>query len=85
MEDTFDVQRDHIDVMTMLKNILNPDGLIVFSNNKRHFKMDFAGLEAIGLVTENISVKTLPKDFARNPQIHNCWLIRHATTEHGQA
>ncbi|TXH65903.1 MAG: bifunctional 23S rRNA (guanine(2069)-N(7))-methyltransferase RlmK/23S rRNA (guanine(2445)-N(2))-methyltransferase RlmL [Tolumonas sp.] len=85
MEDTFDVQRDHIDVMTMLKNILNPDGLIVFSNNKRHFKMDFAGLEAIGLVAENISVKTLPKDFARNPQIHNCWLIRHATTEHGQA
>ena len=78
MDDTFDVQRDHIDVMAMLKKILNPDGLIVFSNNKRQFKMDFNGLAELGLVAENISAKTLPKDFARNPHIHNSWLIRHA-------
>ena len=78
MDDTFDVQRDHIDVMAMLKKILNPEGLIVFSNNKRQFKMDFNGLAELGLVAENISAKTLPKDFARNPHIHNSWLIRHA-------
>ncbi len=85
MDKTFDVQRDHIDVMRMLKKILNPGGLIVFSNNKRHFKMDFDGLAEVGLTAENISKKTLPKDFARNPQIHNCWLIRHETNENGQA
>jgi 23S rRNA (guanine2445-N2)-methyltransferase / 23S rRNA (guanine2069-N7)-methyltransferase len=79
MDDTFDVQRDHIDVMAMLKKILNPEGVIVFSNNKRQFKMDFNGLAELGLVAENISAKTLPKDFARNPHIHNSWLIRHAT------
>lgn len=81
MDTTFDVQRDHIDVMRMLKKILNPGGLIVFSNNKRHFKMDFDGLAELGLEAENISKKTLPKDFARNPQIHNCWMIRHVTSE----
>jgi 23S rRNA (guanine2445-N2)-methyltransferase / 23S rRNA (guanine2069-N7)-methyltransferase len=79
MEDTFDVQRDHIDVMRMLKKILNPDGVIVFSNNKRHFKMDLDALAELGFTAENISNKTLPKDFARNPHIHNSWLIRHAS------
>ncbi|UKH15648.1 bifunctional 23S rRNA (guanine(2069)-N(7))-methyltransferase RlmK/23S rRNA (guanine(2445)-N(2))-methyltransferase RlmL [Actinobacillus pleuropneumoniae] len=77
MEDSWDVQRDHIKLMTRLKRILTADGIIVFSNNKRGFKMDFEGLAELGLQAENISHKTLPLDFERNPQIHNCWIIRH--------
>ncbi|WGE66639.1 bifunctional 23S rRNA (guanine(2069)-N(7))-methyltransferase RlmK/23S rRNA (guanine(2445)-N(2))-methyltransferase RlmL [Actinobacillus equuli subsp. haemolyticus] len=77
MEDSWDVQRDHIKLMTQLKRILTADGTIVFSNNKRGFKMDFDGLAELGLQAENISHKTLPLDFERNPQIHNCWIIRH--------
>lgn len=77
MEDSWDVQRDHIKLMTRLKRILTADGTIVFSNNKRGFKMDFEGLTELGLQAENISHKTLPLDFERNPQIHNCWIIRH--------
>ncbi|WGE58434.1 bifunctional 23S rRNA (guanine(2069)-N(7))-methyltransferase RlmK/23S rRNA (guanine(2445)-N(2))-methyltransferase RlmL [Actinobacillus equuli] len=77
MEDSWDVQRDHIKLMTQLKRILTADGTIVFSNNKRGFKMDFEGLTELGLQAENISHKTLPLDFERNPQIHNCWIIRH--------
>ncbi|EFL80685.1 bifunctional 23S rRNA (guanine(2069)-N(7))-methyltransferase RlmK/23S rRNA (guanine(2445)-N(2))-methyltransferase RlmL [Actinobacillus pleuropneumoniae] len=77
MEDSWDVQRDHIKLMTQLKRILMADGIIVFSNNKRSFKMDFEGLAELGLQAENISHKTLPLDFERNPQIHNCWIIRH--------
>lgn len=77
MEDSWDVQRDHIKLMTRLKRILMADGIIVFSNNKRGFKMDFEGLAELGLQAENISHKTLPLDFERNPQIHNCWIIRH--------
>ncbi|VEH66375.1 S-adenosyl-L-dependent RNA methyltransferase [Rodentibacter pneumotropicus] len=37
--------------------------------------MDFAGLEALGLSAVEISHKTLPLDFERNKQIHNCWLV----------
>ncbi|MEG9488814.1 bifunctional 23S rRNA (guanine(2069)-N(7))-methyltransferase RlmK/23S rRNA (guanine(2445)-N(2))-methyltransferase RlmL [Mannheimia indoligenes] len=77
MEDSWDVQRDHIKLMTQLKRILTADGTIVFSNNKRGFKMDFDGLAALGLQAENISHKTLPLDFERNPQIHNCWIVKH--------
>ena len=75
MEDSWDVQRDHIKLMTNLKRILRPNGTIVFSNNKRGFKMDFAKLEELGLSAVEISHKTLPLDFERNKQIHNCWLM----------
>ncbi|AAK02388.1 bifunctional 23S rRNA (guanine(2069)-N(7))-methyltransferase RlmK/23S rRNA (guanine(2445)-N(2))-methyltransferase RlmL [Pasteurella multocida] len=76
MEDSWDVQRDHIKLMTQLKRILRPNGTIVFSNNKRGFKMDVEGLAALGLSAVEISAKTLPLDFERNKQIHNCWVVR---------
>ena len=76
MEDSWDVQRDHIKLMTNLKRILRPNSTIVFSNNKRGFKMDFAKLEELGLSAVEISHKTLPLDFERNKQIHNCWLVQ---------
>ena len=75
MEDSWDVQRDHIKLMTNLKRILRQNGTIVFSNNKRGFKMDFAKLEELDLSAVEISHKTLPLDFERNKQIHNCWLM----------
>ncbi len=75
MEDNWDVQRDHIKLMANLKRILRPHGTIIFSNNKRAFKMDFDGLTQLGLHAQEISSKTLPLDFERNKQIHNCWII----------
>lgn len=77
MENSWDVQRDHIELMKQLKRILTADGTIVFSNNKRGFKMDFEGLAELGLQAENISHKTLPLDFERNPHIHNCWIVKN--------
>ena len=77
MDQSFDVQRDHIQLMEDLKRLLREEGTMVFSNNKRHFKMDMEGLEELGLTAQNISSKTLPLDFSRNKHIHNCWLITH--------
>ncbi|EMD0830478.1 bifunctional 23S rRNA (guanine(2069)-N(7))-methyltransferase RlmK/23S rRNA (guanine(2445)-N(2))-methyltransferase RlmL [Morganella morganii] len=81
MEDTFDVQRDHIDLMKHLKCMLRRGGTLMFSNNKRGFKLDQDGMDALGLVAQEITAKTQSQDFARNRQIHNCWLIRHAGEE----
>ena len=78
MEDAFDVQRDHIRLMTDLKRLLRKGGTIMFSNNKRGFRMDHDGLAALDLKAQEISQKTLSQDFARNRQIHNCWLITAA-------
>ncbi|OOS00677.1 23S rRNA (guanine(2445)-N(2))/(guanine(2069)-N(7))-methyltransferase [Canicola haemoglobinophilus] len=77
MEDSWDVQRDHIKLMANLKRILRTNGTIVFSNNKRGFKMDMEGLQELGLSVVEISAKTLPLDFERNKQIHNCWIVQH--------
>ncbi|POW57541.1 bifunctional 23S rRNA (guanine(2069)-N(7))-methyltransferase RlmK/23S rRNA (guanine(2445)-N(2))-methyltransferase RlmL [Candidatus Pantoea alvi] len=81
MEEDFDVQRDHIMLMRNLKRLLRPGGTVMFSNNKRGFKMDLDGLASLGLKAQDITQKTLSQDFARNRQIHNCWLITHAGKE----
>lgn len=77
MAETFDVQRDHVTLFENLKRLLRENGVIVFSNNKRHFKMDLDALGELGLQAENISAKTLPLDFQRNKHIHNCWIVTH--------
>ncbi|WP_105902113.1 bifunctional 23S rRNA (guanine(2069)-N(7))-methyltransferase RlmK/23S rRNA (guanine(2445)-N(2))-methyltransferase RlmL [Vibrio gangliei] len=77
MEQTFDIQRDHLMLMENLKRLMREDAVVVFSNNKRLFKMDLEGIERLELKAENISAKTLPLDFARNKHIHNCWIITH--------
>ncbi|ORM74986.1 23S rRNA (guanine(2445)-N(2))/(guanine(2069)-N(7))-methyltransferase [Pantoea wallisii] len=81
MEDDFDVQRDHLMLMQNLKRLLRRGGTIMFSNNKRGFKMDLDGLARLGLQAQEITQKTLSQDFARNRQIHNCWLVSHAGKE----
>ncbi|MBT0587113.1 bifunctional 23S rRNA (guanine(2069)-N(7))-methyltransferase RlmK/23S rRNA (guanine(2445)-N(2))-methyltransferase RlmL [Alteromonas oceanisediminis] len=75
MESTWDVQRDHVALLTQAFDRLNQGGEIVFSTNLRQFKMDTESLEAVGFTLENISTKTLPEDFKRNPKIHQCWVL----------
>lgn len=81
MADSFDVQRDHLALMKDLKRILRRNGTIMFSNNKRGFQMDLDGLSKLGLTAKEITSQTLSQDFARNRQIHNCWLLSHAGEE----
>jgi 23S rRNA (guanine2445-N2)-methyltransferase / 23S rRNA (guanine2069-N7)-methyltransferase len=77
MEDSFDVQRDHVALLTSLVKLLSPEGELIFSNNKRKFKMDIEALAALKIKVVNIDDQTLPLDYKRNPQIHNTWLITH--------
>jgi len=76
MEGVFDIQRDHVSLINMTANLLTKQGVLVFSTNRRDFKMDEAALS--GLSIKNISHSTLPKDFERNPKIHYCWTISKA-------
>jgi len=76
MEDSFDVQRDHIALLADALKSLNRGGEIFFTNNKRNFKMDFDALEKLGLQATNMSDITRDKDFARNKHIHNSWSVK---------
>ncbi|OUS17875.1 23S rRNA (guanine(2445)-N(2))/(guanine(2069)-N(7))-methyltransferase [Gammaproteobacteria bacterium 50_400_T64] len=74
MDDVLDIQRDHQRMVEQCMGLLTKDGVLVFSNNFRRFKLA-PELEA-NFAVENISPATIDKDFARRPRIHQCWLIR---------
>ena len=78
MDGTWDVQRDHVALLTDALTCLNPGGEIVFSNNLRQFKLDEAAVRELGLNINNISKQTIPEDFQRNPKIHHCWSLSNA-------
>jgi 23S rRNA (guanine2445-N2)-methyltransferase / 23S rRNA (guanine2069-N7)-methyltransferase len=72
-EATFDVQRDHVGLLRSVVPLLARGGLILFSNNFRHFKLHRSAFP--DLTVEEITHSTIPPDFQRNPKIHNCWKI----------
>jgi len=74
METTFDVQRDHVELLRNTLRLLADDGQLIFSTNLRTFQMAVAAFDDLSL--KNITAETLPPDFARNPRIHQCWLIK---------
>ncbi|MHB1140787.1 MAG: bifunctional 23S rRNA (guanine(2069)-N(7))-methyltransferase RlmK/23S rRNA (guanine(2445)-N(2))-methyltransferase RlmL [Sulfuricaulis sp.] len=76
MEDTLDVQRDHTALIADTAALLEPGGVLVFSTNLRRFKLDRDALA--GLHVEDITRKTIPKDFERDPKIHQCFRITRA-------
>lgn len=73
MDEAFDVQTDHVQLLRNAASLLAPGGKLYFSTNFRRFKLDadaFADLKI-----ENISATTIPEDFARDAKIHYCWSI----------
>lgn len=74
MEEDFDVQRDHVQLLKAASRLLAPGGAIVFSNNYTRFKLDRAALGDFHV--EDLTRRTLPKDFERNPRIHCAYLLR---------
>ena len=77
MADSFDVQRDHGDLVRKAMAVLRQKGQLYFSNNRRGFTLDESLLEEFQC--EDITAQTLAPDFQRNRKIHCCWLIRKDT------
>ncbi|AOY90197.1 23S rRNA (guanine(2445)-N(2))/(guanine(2069)-N(7))-methyltransferase [Marinobacter salinus] len=75
MAGVLDIQKDHGRLIRQAMARLNSEGLLIFSNNFRRFKLDEA-LEG-EFEIEEVSKSTLDRDFQRNARIHRCWHIRH--------
>jgi 23S rRNA (guanine2445-N2)-methyltransferase / 23S rRNA (guanine2069-N7)-methyltransferase len=71
MDDILDVQRDHAALIDASMALLAPGGKLVFSTNAQKFKLDAA--TAARYKVSDISRATVPKDFERNPRIHQCY------------
>ena len=75
---TWDVQRDHVELLIGVTRLLTEGGEAVFSCNLRTFKPDLEALARYGVALEDITASTIPHDFERNPKIHQCYLARRA-------
>jgi len=75
MEGVLDIQRDHVSLIDGAMKHLSDDGQLIFSNNLRKFKIDDAALSE-RYVLEDITPKTIAKDFERNQKIHQCWILK---------
>ena len=82
-QESFDVQRDHLELIRDVKGLLAPGGVLVFSNNRRKFKLDQKGIERMGLVAQDLTENTIPEDFKRRPGIHHCFTITFAGRKSG--
>jgi 23S rRNA (guanine2445-N2)-methyltransferase / 23S rRNA (guanine2069-N7)-methyltransferase len=71
----FDTQRDHVRLLHAAVARLAPDGLLLFSNNFRRFRLDEPALAEFARV-HAISAQTIDADFERNPRIHRAWELR---------
>lgn len=82
METSFDIQRDQAALLGQAVQLLSPDGVLIFSTNRRQFKLDPAVstlLEQSDLRCEELTRATLPEDFKRGTPIHRCWKILRAS------
>lgn len=73
MVGVLDVQRDHVWMVESCLELLNPGGVLYFSNNLRTFKLD----ESLKPLCEDISAQSVPEDF-RNKRIHQCFRFEKA-------
>jgi len=74
MKTAFDIQRDHIALLTRTLRLLSPGGVLMFSCNRRKFKLDHDALPQWAV--KDITRSTIPRDFHRNQHIHKAFEIR---------
>ena len=73
---SWDVQRDHAELLIGISRILTANGTCLFSCNLRSFKPDVEYLNRYGVQIEDVTSQTIPEDFSRNPKVHHCYLVK---------
>ncbi len=70
--ETFDLQRDHLPLLTSAAERLNPGGRILFLSNTKNFTIDEEGVRTFADLCD-ITEETLPFDFKRRSSSFHCW------------
>jgi 23S rRNA (guanine2445-N2)-methyltransferase / 23S rRNA (guanine2069-N7)-methyltransferase len=73
MDISFDIQRDHVQLLEQVLALLTKGGKLIFSTNARQFKLDEQIKSAYSV--NDITNSTMPKDYDRNKKIHVCYEI----------
>lgn len=75
MSGTFDVQRDHVALLHSAATLLAPGGTLVFSANRRGFRLDADALAPLQI--RDWTRASIAPDFSRPAAPHRCWMLRH--------
>ncbi|MFW5716849.1 MAG: class I SAM-dependent methyltransferase [Spirochaetota bacterium] len=76
MDRILDIQRDHGELLGRCAQILSRSGVLVFSTNKRRFRLTDA---PSSLTITDITAQTIPEDF-RNARIHQAYLAERSSS-----
>ena len=80
-QSSFDVQRDHAELIIGISRLLTRGGVAIFSCNLRTFKPDVEKIQRAGVDIEDITSETIPEDFSRNKKIHHAYKISRKPRE----
>ena len=80
-QSSFDVQRDHAELIIGISRLLTRGGVAIFSCNLRTFKPDVEKIQRAGVEIEDITSETIPEDFSRNQKIHHAYKISRKPRE----
>jgi len=78
MEEDFEVEKDQLFLVKHCLRLLDPNGVLYFSNNKRKFKISPEVLELANV--QEITPRTIPEDY-KDTKVHMCFKITHKTAQ----
>ncbi|MBK6277615.1 MAG: bifunctional 23S rRNA (guanine(2069)-N(7))-methyltransferase RlmK/23S rRNA (guanine(2445)-N(2))-methyltransferase RlmL [Gammaproteobacteria bacterium] len=75
MEETLDVQRDHVALIRAALRVLEREGTLLFSTNRRGFRLDAGALADLEI--SDLTEQSIDPDFNRKPVPHRLYRIRY--------
>jgi len=78
MEEDFEVEKDQLFLVKHCLRLLDPNGVLYFSNNKRKFKISPEVLELANV--QDITPRTIPEDY-KDTKVHMCFKITHKVAQ----
>lgn len=78
MEEDFEVEKDQLFLVKHCLRLLDPAGVLYFSNNKRKFKISPEVLDLANV--QDITPRTIPEDY-KDTKVHMCFKITHKVAQ----
>lgn len=70
---SFDMNRDHVQLLNNVLNVVEPGGTVLFSTNHQRFTPQLHQLKVKDL--KELTSGTIPDDY-RNKKAHRCWMMK---------
>jgi len=78
MNDTLDIARDHPFLLEQCLRFLKPQGVIIFSNHLKKFKLDNTLETKLKIKIEDTTAHTIDFDFKKEKHVHHSFLIQRS-------